>query len=151
MPIWTQLLKKWVGPDPGKLIRSIPVIIGSTDKQVKQLVVLISFQFCTRTVLRLFQACNLFPRTACVCVCVMYHSSRYSYIPTVWCSWCKSHGHWLLPLVLCRAFQFGQKKFRFDSCYRIDFFDSIRQSDKFAVCTWYSNSNLGIIFTVCIA
>jgi len=34
-----------------------------------------------------------------------------------------------------RAFQFGQKKFRFDSRYRIDFFNSIRQSDKFAACT----------------
>jgi len=34
-----------------------------------------------------------------------------------------------------RAFQFGQKKFRLDSRYRIDFFDSIRQSDKFAACT----------------
>ena len=34
-----------------------------------------------------------------------------------------------------RAFQFGQKKFRFDSRCRIDFFDSIRQSDKFAACT----------------
>ena len=39
-----------------------------------------------------------------------------------------------------RAFQFGQKKFRFDSIrfsLRIDFFlfDSIRQSDKFAACT----------------
>ena len=31
-----------------------------------------------------------------------------------------------------RAFQFGQKKFRFDFRYRID---SIRQSDKFAACT----------------
>ena len=37
--------------------------------------------------------------------------------------------------VCTRAFQFGQKKFRFDSRYRIDFFDSIRQSDKFAACT----------------
>jgi len=36
-----------------------------------------------------------------------------------------------------RAFQIRQKKFRFDSRYRIDFFlfDSIRQSDKFAACT----------------
>ena len=36
-----------------------------------------------------------------------------------------------------RAIQFGQKKFRFrfDSRYRIDFFDSIRQYDKFAACT----------------
>jgi len=37
-----------------------------------------------------------------------------------------------------RAFQFRQKSFhsiRFDSRYRIDFFDSIRQSDKFAACT----------------
>jgi len=38
-----------------------------------------------------------------------------------------------------RAFQFGPKKtsIRFDSRYRyrIDFFDSIRQSDKFAACT----------------
>ena len=29
----------------------------------------------------------------------------------------------------------GKKKFRFDSRYRIDFFDSIRQSDKLAACT----------------
>jgi len=29
----------------------------------------------------------------------------------------------------------GKKKFQFDSRYRIDFFDSIRQSDKFAACT----------------
>jgi len=28
-----------------------------------------------------------------------------------------------------RAYQFGQKKFRFDSRYRIDFFDSIRFSN----------------------
>ena len=28
--------------------------------------------------------------------------------------------------LISRAFQFGQKKFRFDSRYRIDFFDSIR-------------------------
>ena len=51
----------------------------------------------------------------------------------------------MLPLLSCcahtqhevctRAFQFGQKKFRFDSRYRIDIFDSIRQSDKFAACT----------------
>ena len=34
-----------------------------------------------------------------------------------------------------RAFQFRPKKFQFDSRYRIDFFDSIRQSDKFAACT----------------
>ena len=39
---------------------------------------------------------------------------------------------------LCgRAFQFGQKKFRFDSILATEsiFFDSIRQSDKFAACT----------------
>jgi len=36
--------------------------------------------------------------------------------------------------VAIKAFQFGQKKFRFDSHYRIDFFfDSIRQSDKFDI------------------
>jgi len=29
----------------------------------------------------------------------------------------------------------SDKKFRFDSRYQIDFFDSIRQSDKFAACT----------------
>ena len=36
-----------------------------------------------------------------------------------------------------KALQFGQKKvfIRFDSHYRLDFFDSIRQSDKFAACT----------------
>jgi len=33
-----------------------------------------------------------------------------------------------------RTFQFGQKMFRFDSRYRINFF-SIRQSGKFAACT----------------
>ena len=41
-------------------------------------------------------------------------------------------------LLYGKAFQFGQKSFHsilFDSCYRIDFFDSIRQSDKFAACT----------------
>ena len=46
----------------------------------------------------------------------------------------------LFPLpgiLVCRAFQFRQKKvsIRFDFRYRIDFFDSIRQSDKFAACT----------------
>ena len=34
-----------------------------------------------------------------------------------------------------KAFQFRQKKFRFDSHYRINFFDSIQQSDQFAACT----------------
>jgi len=36
-----------------------------------------------------------------------------------------------------RAFQFGQKKFLFDSILATEsiFFDSIRQSDKFAACT----------------
>jgi len=36
-----------------------------------------------------------------------------------------------------RAFQFGQKKFRFDSILATEwiFLDSIRQSDKFATCT----------------
>ena len=41
-------------------------------------------------------------------------------------------------LLYGRAFQFGQKSFHsilFDSCYRIDFSDSIRQSDKLAACT----------------
>ena len=42
-------------------------------------------------------------------------------------------------LILSRAFQFGQKKFRFDSTRfslpnRFFRFDSIRQSDKFAAC-----------------
>jgi len=40
--------------------------------------------------------------------------------------------------IYSRAFQFGQKSFdliQFDSRYRIDFFDSIRQSDKFAAST----------------
>jgi len=37
-----------------------------------------------------------------------------------------------VDVVYTRAFQFGQKKFPFDSRYRINFFDSIRQFDKFA-------------------
>jgi len=45
-----------------------------------------------------------------------------------------------------RAFQFGQKKvsIRFDYRYRIDFFDSIRQSDKYLPLV-HSNSKLGVI------
>ena len=47
-----------------------------------------------------------------------------------------------------RAFQFGQKSFdsiRFDSHYRIDFFDSIRFANliNFPLLHWYSNSNDG--------
>ena len=57
-----------------------------------------------------------------------------------------------------REFQFGQKKFRFDSIrfdsrYRIDFFDSIRFGNliNLPLVHWYSNSKLGVIFIVCIA
>ena len=47
-----------------------------------------------------------------------------------------------------RAFQFGQKSFdsiRFDSRYRIDFFDSIRFANliNLPLLHWYSNSNDG--------
>jgi len=44
----------------------------------------------------------------------------------------------VVVFVCSRAFQFGQKKFRFDSILATEsifFFDSIRQSDKFAACT----------------
>ena len=51
-----------------------------------------------------------------------------------WTRGCKQHQ------LATRAFQFGQKKFRFDSIRfslpnRFFRFDSIRQSDKFAACT----------------
>jgi len=43
----------------------------------------------------------------------------------------------MLPLPGGTAFQFGQKKFRFDSILATEsiFLDSIRQSDKYAACT----------------
>ena len=52
-----------------------------------------------------------------------------------------------------RAFQFGQKKIRFDSRYRIDFFDSIRFGNmiNLPLVHWYSDSKLGVIFIVFIA
>ena len=55
-----------------------------------------------------------------------------------------------------RAFQFGRKSFdsiRFDSRYRIDFFDSIRFGNliNLPLVHWYSNSKLLVIFIVCIA
>jgi len=50
--------------------------------------------------------------------------------------------------VVSRAIQFGQKSFdsiRFDSHYRIDFFDSIRFANliNLPVVYWYSNSSAG--------
>jgi len=59
-------------------------------------------------------------------------------------------------LLYGRAFQFGQKSFHsilFDSCYRIDFFDSNRFGNliNLPLVHWYSNSKLGVIFIVCIA
>ena len=48
------------------------------------------------------------------------------------------------PVMLSRAFQFGQKKFRFDS---IRFGNLIN----LPLVHWYSNSKLGVIFIVCIA
>ena len=50
----------------------------------------------------------------------------------------ESQGGLRMLLVYSKAFQFGQKSFdsiRFDFRCGIDFFDSIRQSDKFAACT----------------
>jgi len=55
-----------------------------------------------------------------------------------------------------RAFQFVQKSFdsiRFDSRYRIDFFDSIQFGNliNLPLVHWYSNSKLKVIFIVCTA
>jgi len=50
----------------------------------------------------------------------------------------ESQGGLRMLLVYSKAFQFGQKSvdsIQFDFRCRIDFFDSIRQCDKFAACT----------------
>jgi len=69
-----------------------------------------------------------------------------------------SQCHFLCPVLgvlPAIAFQFGEKKFRFDSILATEsiFFDSIRFGSliNLPLVHWYSNSKLGVIFIVCIA
>jgi len=51
-------------------------------------------------------------------------------------------------MLFSRAFQFGQKKFRFDSILAIESIFSIRFGNliNLPLIHWYSNSKLGVIF-----